>query len=258
MQKKYKIIVAYDGTDYYGWQLQENKITVARVLQDTFKAVFNTDIHLAAASRTDAGVHALGQTAAFTTDLNITAAHMRNAWQNKLPAAILIRQLQEVPLDFNPRHAVKQKTYYYHFFQERPLPFCARYGWYYRYPVSIEYLKQALEIFVGTHDFRSFCTGNDYENTVRTIDAVAVEYIARFKAYRIVIKGPGFLRYMIRRIVGACLEVASRDRLDLDNLKTILAEKNPEQSLFTAPAHGLVLAKIVYNDESFYGQKSHH
>ncbi len=246
--KKYKIIVAYDGTDYYGWQLQENKITVASILQNRFKEVFNTDIHLTAASRTDAGVHALGQTAAFTADLNISTSSMQHAWQNKLSTAVVIRQLQEVPLTFNPRHNVKQKTYYYHFFQERPLPFLARYGWFYRYPVNIDYLRQALQLFVGTHDFRSFCTGDDYENTVRTIDAVDVEYIPRFKAYRIIIKGPGFLRYMIRRIVGACLEVASRDRLELITLKTILEQKNPEQTLFTAPAHGLVLAKIVYKD----------
>ena len=247
--KKYKIIVSYDGTDYYGWQVQAGHPTVAGVLQDTFQEVFGTQIHIAGSSRTDAGVHALGQTAVFNTDLAIAPDQLHFAWQNILPPAILIRSIEEVPLDWNPRHNVKQKTYYYHFFQERPLPFGARYGWYYRYPVNIDKLKQALEVFVGTHDFRSFCTGDEYENTVRTIDAIDVEWIAEFNVYRISVKGPGFLRYMIRRIVGACLEVASRDTLTINDLKIALDQKNPLQLLPTAPAHGLLLYKVVYHSE---------
>ncbi len=247
--KKYKIIIAYDGTDYYGWQVQVGHQTVTGVLQDTFKQVFAKEIQIAGASRTDAGVHALGQTAVFTTDLALDPEHLRFAWQNILPESILIRTITEVPLAWNPRHNVSQKIYQYHFFQERPLPFVARYGWHYRYPVDLEKLKQAFAIFIGTHDFRSFCTGDEYENTVRTIDAISVEYLARFKTYRIMVKGPGFLRYMIRRIVGACLEVASRDTLTIDDLKKALDEKNPSQLLPTAPAKGLLLYKIVYKKE---------
>lgn len=246
--KKFKIIVAYDGSDFYGWQVQPEQQTVAGVLQDTFKEVFGKEITIAAASRTDAGVHALGQTAGFTTDLIIAENDLLNAWQNRLPESILIRSIQEVPLDWNPRANVKQKTYHYHFFQERALPMAARYGYYYRYPVNLEKLKQALELFVGTHDFRSFCTGDEYENTVRTIDEVSVEYLEPFKAYRIIIKGPGFLRYMIRRISGACLEVASRDNLTLVDLQKVLDAKNPLQLLPTAPAKGLMLYKIDYHD----------
>ena len=181
---------------------------------------------------------------------------MQNAWQNSLPESILIASIEEVPLDWNPRHKVKQKTYHYHFFQSRPLPMAARYGYYYRYPVNLEKLKHALSVFIGTHDFRSFCTGDEYENTVRTIDEVAVEYLGPVEwfdelttsglcakstarpepvegceqikiklGYRIIVKGPGFLRYMIRRIVGACLEVASRDTMSLDGLKKLWMKK---------------------------------
>ena len=132
--KKYKILVAYDGTDFYGWQVQAGHPTIAGVLQDRFKDVFGKEIVIAGASRTDAGVHALGQTAAFTIDLNIAPQDLLNAWQNILPESILLRSIDEVPLDWNPRHNVKQKTYYYHFFQERPLPMGSRYGYYYRYP----------------------------------------------------------------------------------------------------------------------------
>ena len=246
--KKYKIIVAYDGTDFYGWQVQAGHPTIAGVLQDRFKDVFGKEIVIAGASRTDAGVHALGQTAAFTVDLNITAQDLLHAWQNILPESIVLRSIDEVPLDWNPRHNVKQKTYYYHFFQERPLPMGSRYGYYYRYPVNLEKLKQSLSVFVGTHDFRSFCTGDEYENTVRTIDEVGVEYLPHFKTYRIIIKAPGFLRYMIRRIVGACLEIASRDSLTLNDLQKALEEKNPLQLLPTAPAKGLMLWNIEYQE----------
>ena len=244
--KKYKIIIAYDGTDYYGWQIQPGHTTVTSTLQNSFKYVFGKEIIITGASRTDAGVHAMGQTAAFTTDLIIEPGHMKFAWQNVLPDSILIRDLQEISLDFNPRHHVAQKTYYYHFFQERPLPFIARYGWYYQYSVDTQKLHHALQLFVGTHDFRSFCAGNEYDTTVRTIDAMKVEYLARFKAFRIIIKAPGFLRYMIRRIVGACLEIASDKRRSIDELQTALNQKKSHQLLVSAPAKGLLLYKIRY------------
>lgn len=243
---KYKIIIAYDGTNYLGWQMQAEGKTVTGVLQDTFKRVFGKEIHIAGASRTDGGVHALGQVAVFTTDLDISAYNLRTAWQNILPESILIKDIEPVSLEWNPRHHVKQKTYVYHFFQERPLPFTARYGWYYRYPVDIEKLRVCLAVFVGTHDFRSFCTGDDMESTVRTIDEVSVEFIKEFNAYRITIKGPGFLRYMIRRIVGACLEVASRATMSLNDLNIALEQKNPLQLFPTAPVQGLCLLKIEY------------
>lgn len=244
---KYKIIVAYDGTEYAGWQVQADQKTVAGTLQDTFKEVFNQEIIIAGASRTDAGVHALGQTAIFSTSLVLDAQQLLFAWQNILPESIAITSIKKVPLDWNPRHAVKQKIYRYHFFQKRPTPFIARYGWHYPYPVNLKKLQQALDIFVGTHDFRSFCTGHEHKNTVRTIDAINVIYVSRLQAYRITVKGPGFLRYMIRRMVGACLEVASRDTILLDDIKRVLAQKNPLHTLPTAPAKGLLLYKILYN-----------
>ena len=246
---KYKCIISYDGTDYYGWQIQPGHKTVVGVLQETFKRVFAHDIHILGASRTDAGVHALEQTAACTTDLKISVAELHHAWQNVLPESILIKEITAVPLDWNPRNNVKQKTYVYHFFQDRPLPFAARYGWYYRYSVDIEKLQSCLEVFVGTHDFRSFCTGDDMDTTVRTIDEVSVEFLKELGAYRITIKGPGFLRYMIRRIVGACLEVASRDKLNTGDLERALEQKNPLQLWPTAPAQGLFLYRIEYHDQ---------
>ena len=247
--KKYKIIVAYDGTDYCGWQKQKCVPSVAQRLEDTFNIVFEKPISLVGVSRTDAGVHALGQVASFRSDFQIEQEKMFFAWNNMLPPEIVIRSLECIPHDYNIHQHVKQKTYYYHFFTKRPLPFVQRYGWYYRYPIDIEKLKKTLQVFVGTHDFRSFCTGDEHEDTVRTIDSISLEYFSKFDAYRITVKGPRFLRYMIRRIVGAAIEVASRDAMLVDYLQEVLQEKDPEQTLPNAPAKGLLLYKITYSKE---------
>lgn len=243
----YKIIVSYDGTDFSGWQLQPHAPSVIQALQDVFTRVFGSSIKILGASRTDAGVHALGQVAVFSTDLCMDLERMLNAWNDALPPSIVIRDLMKVSDDFHPMYGVQEKTYWYHFFLKRPLPFVERYGWFFRYPIDFNMLDQALQIFVGTHDFRSFCTGTDMgENTVRTINSIKVVYIKKFNAWRIEFKGPGFMRHMIRRIVGACMQVAAREDLTLDYLKDVLAEKNPKQMLVNAPAKGLCLVKIKY------------
>lgn len=247
MNRQYKIVVCYDGTAYHGWQIQPDKTTVAGTIQDTFALVFGRNIKLYGASRTDAGVHALGQVAVFSTDLAITPSKLLQGLRGKLPADIMIRSLEMVS-DFNPRHRVRQKTYYYHFFTAQPLPFVARYGWFYRYPVDFEKLQKALQVFVGTHNFRSFCSG-EKDDTVRRVDSIHMEYLRRFKTYRIVVKGPGFLHHMIRRMVGAALEVAASPHLEVNYLQRALEAKNPLQTLPNAPAQGLMLYKIYYEEQ---------
>ena len=241
----YKILIAYDGLDYYGWQLQPDVPTITSVLQNSFKAVFKKEIHVVGASRTDAGVHALGQVARFYSDIVIAPEKMLKAWNNLLPRDILIRKLELVDDSFHPQRNVAQKTYYYHFFTKKPLPFLARYGFYRDMLLNYEKLQECLQIFVGTHDFRSFCTGYEQESTIRTIDSLSLQYFKRYGVYRIEIKGPGFLRYMIRRIVGACLNIALTHR-SIEELSIALAAKDPQQHLFTAPAHGLILSGITY------------
>jgi len=246
--KKYKIIIAYDGTEYCGWQRQECVPSIAQCLEDRFAQVFGKKVALMGVSRTDGGVHAMGQVASFRLDLDIDTQKIMFAWNNVLPPDIVIRSIQEIGIDCNIHKNIESKTYYYHFFTKRPLPFVQRYGWFYRYPVDIEKLKNALKIFEGTHDFRSFCTGDERENTVRTIETIYLEYYARYNGYRIVVKGPKFLRYMIRRIVGAAIEVAARKNFDISYLQEVLDEKDPEQILPNAPAKGLLLYKIKYQE----------
>lgn len=185
----YKLVIAYDGTDYTGWQVQPQGTAVANVLQKTFVQCFNKPIRIIGASRTDAGVHALGQVATFETDLNVHPDKIMWVWNNKLPRSLSIRSLQIVDDRFHPQADVKQKTYYYHFFTERPLPFIARYGYFYNYPLDIAKVQDALRVFEGTHDFRSFCTGDDMSSTIRTIDAISLDYIKRYNVYRISVRG---------------------------------------------------------------------
>lgn len=247
---RYKLTIAYDGTDYYGWQLQKEVPSITQVLQTSFTHVFKKDITIVGASRTDAGVHALGQVAVFSTDLNIRPDTMLWAWNNELPPTIIIRSLTTTDAIFHPQKNVQQKIYYYHVFLKRPLPFVQRYGWFYRYPLDLEKLKELSNIFIGKHDFRSFSTGQDaQDDTIRTIDDIMVEEFKRFDMIRITVKGERFMHHMIRRLVGALLEVASRSHLSSQELSGILAAKNPEHVLPNAPAKGLLLYKIMYSGE---------
>lgn len=242
----YKIVVAYDGTDYHGWQVQPEATTVCQTLIDAYSSVFSHSVSILGASRTDAGVHALGQVAIVQSPIFVAPEQIKIAWNRALPRDIVIQSLVQLDTLVHPHDQVVQKTYQYHFFQERPLPFVQRYGLYYPRKVDIDLLKKALNIFVGTHDFRSFCTGNDLIDTVRTIDSVDLAFLPEYGAYRITVKGKSFLRYMVRRIVGACLAIASYDNLTLSDLEKILHSKNPCHTLPTAPARGLLLYQILY------------
>lgn len=241
----YKLVIAYDGTDYQGWQVQDNGPTVAGTLQDVFFEVFGKKISLLGASRTDSGVHAQGQVAAFSTDLVLPAEQLLHAWHNRLPGDIAIKSLESVVEEFNPHHDVKQKEYVYRFCLQRPDPFSHRYTWHYRWAVDIAKLQEALSVLVGEHDFRSFCTGDDQATTVRTIDRIAVEQISP-DCFAISFTGERFLRYMIRRITGACIEVASREHLSINDLRSVLQRRNPAHHLPCAPAQGLTLKHIIY------------
>jgi tRNA pseudouridine38-40 synthase len=246
----YKGIVAYDGADYHGWQSQPHGRTIADTLIQVYSDVFMQQVSMLGASRTDTGVHALGQVFRIVTPLDLDAKALMSAWNNRLPRSISIRSLVKVDAIFHPMINVLQKTYWYHVSPERVLPFLSRYVYRYRYEIIQDRLYDALQVFVGTHDFRSFCSEEERDMTIRTINSIDVDYFKRFNVYRISVKGPSFLRYMIRRVVGAGIEVSSRRHFSSSILKEILERKNPEHALPNAPANGLMLARIIYSQES--------
>lgn len=248
---RYKLVISYDGTDYHGWQSQPNRPSIMHALQKSFALVFKKKISLFGASRTDAGVHALGQVATIATDLTLDPSKLQSVWNNALPHDIVIRSVVHDNA-FNPFVHVDKKIYYYHLFLKRPLSFTHRFGTYFPRKLDIDKLRKSLQCFVGTHDFRSFATGNEREDTVRVLTEASIFRLNRFDCYRIHISGQRFLKYMVRRIVGACLKVASTD-LPVDSLRDALAQKNAQQQFPTAPAKGLMLYKVIYkkrlNDE---------
>lgn len=245
----YRLLIAYDGTAYNGWQKQPKLPSIEGALVSVARRVFKIEPIILGASRTDAGVHALGQVVRFKMDLALSPEKLAFALNNSLPDDILVRNAELVSDDYSPHADVVQKIYYYHIFTKKPLPYAARYGWYYPRLFNEELLKQALAIFEGTHDFRSFCSVEDLrENMVRTVDGIELTYLKRFNAYRIVVSGEKFLRHMIRRMVGAAITVATYDSgYTLEDLKTILHNKNPHHTLPNAPGKGLVLARIIYH-----------
>ncbi len=239
-------IIAYDGTNYHGWQAQPSLKTVQSTMVKAFVSAFGISVTLRAASRTDAGVHANGQVITLRAELGvgIDPIKIMSTWNHKLPLDITITAMVEVATSFNIHAYVIDKIYTYDFFIERPMPIYSRFGWYYGYKIDLNKLSQALKVFEGTHDFRSFCTGNERENTVRTIISTKVTYIAERQSYRIEFRGHSFLKYMVRRMAGAALKIAAMPKLTIADLKLVLAQKNPTHTLMTAPAHGLVLQAI--------------
>lgn len=251
--KKYKITVAYDGTDFSGWQIQPRAATITSCIQETFFKVFKQPIVVTGASRTDSGVHALGQVATFSSALGLPEKTIHSALNNQLPKSILIRSLEEVKPAFHPQKNVHQKTYYYHLFLKKPIPFIARFGWLYEFINHVDFDKfaQALALYKGEHDFASFCKIEDKEkSTIRTIDSITLTKIPQYHVLRVTVKGKSFLRFQIRRMVGYALDVARRKEFPVSYIQGLLKNPDPRQILLKADGCGLCLRKVIYHDES--------
>jgi tRNA pseudouridine38-40 synthase len=171
-----------------------------------------------------------------------------HAWNNNLPNSILIRSLESVDPGFHIFANVVSKTYYYHLFLERPLPCVARYGWFWKFIDTVDWEKfsEAMKLFVGKHDFRSFCKNEKDEETVRTISSIEIKRFLRYKMVRIEITAKGFLRYQIRRMIGAALDVARKKEFDIAFLRKQLEVPSDQQEFVRAESSGLCLRKIVY------------
>jgi tRNA pseudouridine38-40 synthase len=244
---RYKVVIAYDGTDFHGWQIQPFDITVVSTLQKSFIRAFSKTVSIVGASRTDAGVHALGQVAVCRTDLNLDPTSICEAWNHRLPKSILVRSVEKVDDSFHIFADVVQKTYLYHLFYRRPLPFIARYGWLWKFidKVDFEKFDRALQCFVGEHDFRSFCKNECNESTIRKVDFITMRKFSRYGVVQISVKGKGFLRYQIRRMIGAALDVASED-YSVDVIVYHIKNPSDQQKFTKAKASGLCLRKIIY------------
>ena len=243
--KRIKLTVAYDGTNYCGWQIQKNGITVEEVLNKTLSKFFGEEIVVIGASRTDSGVHAMGNVAVFDANVTMPPEKISYAINNLLPEDIRIQKSEEVALDFHPRYCDTRKTYEYRIYNAQfPNPMVRLYSHFVYYHLDEEKMQRAADYLVGEHDFKSFCTPkNDVENTVRTIYYIKV--IREGNMVRIRINGNGFLYNMVRIIVGSLMKVGM-GMIPPEEVKNILEAKDRTKAGHKAAACGLTLVEVVY------------
>ena len=246
--KRIRLLVSYDGTDYCGWQIQPNGITIEEVLNEKLKKLTGEDIHVIGASRTDSGVHALGNVAVFDTDSPIPPERMAYALNQKLPADIVIVKSEEVLPDWHPRYQEQiSKTYEYHIYNAQlPDPLKRRYSTFVSFPLDVEKMREGAAYLAGEHDFASFCNiRTNAENTVRRIDGIEIEKEDQDITIRVT--GNGFLYNMVRIIAGTLIRVG-RGFYDPGKVKEILEAGARTEAGVTAPPEGLVLVKIDYGE----------
>lgn len=244
-----KLIVAYDGTGYHGWQLQPNGITVEGVLNEALSELLGEEIFVIGASRTDAGVHSMGNVAVFDTETRIPADKISYALNQRLPEDIVVQDSCQVSKDFHPRHCDSRKTYEYRILNRKFPDPSRRYNTYfYHHALDVEKMREAATFLLGEHDFKSFCSVKTVaETTVRTIYDLTVERQKDVIAIRIT--GSGFLYNMVRIIAGTLIQAGSGGIMPQD-IKRILEARDRSAAGPTAPARGLTMLGIEYEQRA--------
>lgn len=246
--KRVKMVVAYDGTNYCGWQVQPNGITIEEVLNRSLSNLLGEKIEVMGASRTDSGVHSLGNVAVFDTNTRMPADKIAFALNQRLPEDIVVQGSCEVPSDWHPRYQESTKTYEYRILNRTfRMPTRRLDTYFYHYPLDVEQMSEAASYLVGTHDFASFCAANaQVKSTVRTIYSCTVQKENDIITIRVT--GNGFLYNMVRIIAGTLIEVGAGKRRPVE-IKDILAAENRDAAGPTAPAQGLTMMGIEYEEK---------
>jgi tRNA pseudouridine38-40 synthase len=240
-----KLTIEYDGTDYHGWQSQANAISVQGVLEKALKTLTGEDCPLTGASRTDAGVHAYGQTANFFTDSNILPSKYFLALNTVIPDDISIVNSEEVGPDFHSRFCAKGKKYKYLIYNKRyPSALMRNRSYHVPLSLNIDYMKEAAECFLGKHDFSAFqATGSAAKTSVRTITGITIEN--NNNLIELNITGDGFLYNMVRIITGTLIDVGL-GRTPVNSVARIIENGDRRAAGRTAPPQGLYLVEVFY------------
>lgn len=243
--KRVMLTVAYDGTNYRGWQVQPNGETIEGILNRCLSELLGEDVAVIGASRTDSGVHAMGNVAVFDTKTHIPAEKIVYALNRRLPEDIRIQKSEEVDTSFHPRHIASRKTYEYRIYcAPFPMPVKRLYSYFTYVPMDVTRMQKAAAYLVGEHDFKSFCnTEAQVESTVRRIESLHVSAEGREIAIRVT--GRGFLYNMVRIIAGTLME-AGRGHIEPEAVEQILKARDRQAAGPTAPACGLTLVQIEY------------
>jgi tRNA pseudouridine38-40 synthase len=247
-ERRIRIVVAYDGTDFHGWQVQPDLVTVQGTLEKILHGIEGHGVALHGSGRTDAGVHAEAQIAAFTFTNPIPVDNLRRAINRLLPPSIRILHAGEVALDFHPRFDAIAKTYEYRLFRAEICPPAMwRYVHHHPYPIVLAPMHEAAKALEGEHDFTHFATSDPSDeqgrSKVRRIFQSTLDERGDLLVYRV--KGSGFLKHMVRRIVGTLLE-AGKGNLTPDDIRQLLKGFPDSQICRSAPAKGLHLISVEY------------
>jgi tRNA pseudouridine38-40 synthase len=254
--KYIRLLIEYDGTAYQGWQSQKSRLTIQDTLSEKIKSITGEEVRLTGSSRTDAGVHALGQVAVFGTNSDLTPDILKRALNAKLPSDIRILSSEETDSGFHPRYDAVKKRYVYLIDQGRgESAFFGRYLWQVKAGLDLEAMKEAAVMLTGEHDFSSFrAAGCSAKTTVRTVFSICVLKLDALDFMTIPLKGDyikvvieanAFLRHMARNIVGTLVEIG-KGRLKVNDLSSILNSLDRTKAGPTAPAAGLFLEKAFY------------
>ena len=247
-KRRVRLTVAYDGTNYHGWQIQNNGITIESELNRALSELLGEQICVTGASRTDAGVHAMGNIAVFDTESPIPAEKISYALNQRLPEDIRIQGSEEVASDWHPRRRESRKTYEYRIYRsEFPMPMNRLYAYFTYRPLNVKKMRQAAAFLIGEHDFKSFCqAGSQAESTVRTVYSIDLEEQGAELVIRVC--GSGFLYNMVRIIAGTLMEVGQGKR-EPESMETVLQACDRSAAGPTAPARGLTLIKYDFNSD---------
>jgi tRNA pseudouridine38-40 synthase len=246
--RRIKITLSYDGTEYHGWQIQPDLPTIQGTLEKVVSEIEGKPVQVVGSGRTDAGAHALGQVGAFTLENRIPLQNLRKAMNRLLPPAIRVLETEEAAPEFHPRRAAGAKTYEYRIFHgEVCSPFERRYVHHFPYPLAADRVVQAAPLFEGEHDFSAFAAADEKDSLggskVRTIFSSRVELAGDRLFYRV--KGNGFLKHMVRNVVGTLLEVG-KGNLGEGDIQGLLEAGATAKAGSTAPACGLFLVSVEY------------
>ena len=248
--KRIKLVVAYDGTAYSGWQVQPGVKTIEGELNRCLSELLGEEIQVIGASRTDSGVHALCNVAVFDTGARIPGEKVSYALNQRLPEDIRIRESSEVDSDFHPRHCNSKKTYEYRILNAPfAIPTRRLYTHFTYVPLDVELMQKGADYLIGEHDFKSFCsTAAVVETTVRTITDIQIEKSGNEISIRVC--GTGFLYNMVRIIAGTLMEIG-RGSYPPEHMTEILEAKDRQSAGPTAPACGLTLVKYEFFEKGY-------
>lgn len=238
-----KLLIEYDGTNYCGWQRQENGRTIQAEIENVLTKVLQEPMNIVGAGRTDAGVHARGQVATFRTTSGLGISEIKNALNSLLPEDIVVHSVQEVPHEFHARYSARERMYSY-LITQTPTALTRYYSWYLTYELSVDTMRWASGLIVGAHDFESFCKSNSGVDHYRCT-VLAARWEQEGSQLRFTIRADRFLHGMVRALVGTIVDVG-RGHTSLDEFLGMLGKKDRREAGPAAPAKGLVLEEIVY------------